>query len=606
MKRNSYLFLLPLLALAFFSCTPQKPKEKTAQELLKQKWAFVSVTDSATGKPVKEISPADSFHLFSAARTDSFRYAIAKPGITARGTWAVETKGRANTLVFTYTLKPIESILDSAVYNVDPAGTPSITYYNDGKPVTRAVDGKIDRVVRRYTISKLNDSALVMSEGPVVYTFRHPVIVKAVEPYDWMSTLRGLLGYVLIFGIAVLLSNNRKAINYRLVFSGLLLQVVIAVLVLKVPPVTAFFQQVGKGMAKIEHFAKEGANFVYGGIANIAFDGTAQDYRAPGAFVFAFNITATIILVCIIVAMFYHWGIMQRIVSVIAKAMNFIMRVSGAEALSNVASAFVGQVEAQVMIRPYLAGMTKSELLASMTGSLACIAGGILVVYVNMGSAAGFDLAPKLIAASLMAAPGALVISKIVYPETEQSQTLGNVKLEVKSSYTNLIDAITHGAGDGFKIAMNVIAMLIGFIALIALINWMLGHVGHWIDPQFTLSLDWIFGKLFYPFAWSMGVPDQDVANVATLLGQKLTVNEFVAFQNLTTHQVPIVTEKGLMIVSVAICGFANFSSVGMQIGGIGALAPERRSDLARLGMKALVCGTLASYLSATIAGMLY
>jgi concentrative nucleoside transporter, CNT family len=281
------------------------------------------------------------------------------------------------------------------------------------------------------------------------------------------------------------------------------------------------------------------------------------------------------------------------------------MRVSGAEALSNVASAFVGQVEAQVMIRPYLAGMTKSELLASMSGSLACIAGGILIVYVNMGAAAGMNLAPKLLAASLMAAPGALVISKIVFPETEQSQTMGKVKLEVKSPYKNIVDAISHGAGDGFKIAMNVIAMLIGFIALIALVDALLGWVGHLFDPNFNLSLNWVFGKVFYPLAWSMGVPTQDVSTVSTLLGQKLTINEFVAFKTLTAKGAPVLSEKGLLIASVAICGFANFSSVGMQIGGIGELAPERRGDLAKLGLKALLCGTLASYLSATLAGIL-
>ena len=409
-----------------------------------------------------------------------------------------------------------------------------------------------------------------------------------------MERFQGLVGIVLIFLLAFLFSNNRKAINYRLVLSGVALQVLIAVLVLKIPPVTRFFQMLGKGMEKIEQFAKEGANFAYGGIAAVKYTGEVQNYGSPGIFVFAFNITATIILVCILVAILYHIGFMQRVVSVIAKAMNFIMRVSGAEALSNVASAFVGQVEAQVMIRPYLSGMTKSELLASMSGSLACIAGGILIVYANMGAKAEY-----LIAASLMAAPGALVISKIVFPETEESQTMGNVKLEVKSEYSNLIDAISHGAAEGFKISMNVIAMLIGFIALIALINWSLGHL--WDG----LTLDYIFGKLFFPFAWSMGIPMEDVNNAATLLGQKLTVNEFVAFKNLTSNTVPIVSDKGLLIISIAICGFANFSSVGMQIGGIGALAPERRADLAKLGMRALLCGTLASYLSATIAGII-
>jgi CNT family concentrative nucleoside transporter len=460
-----------------------------------------------------------------------------------------------------------------------------------------------------------------------------------------MERFTGLLGILLILGIAFLFSNNKKRINLRLVLSGLGLQVLIALLVLKVPPVTNFFKTVGHGMEKIEQFAKQGAGFVYGGIVveNEVYDpalirkdtvytadgspmvidrivdeskgavspATGPAHQADGrtfthdnyarnGFVFAFSVTATIILVCILVAIFYYLGIMQRIVQLIARAMNYIMRVSGAESLSNVASAFVGQVEAQVMIRPYLATMTKSELLASMSGSLACIAGGILIVYANMGAPAEY-----LITASLMAAPGALVISKIVFPETESSQTLGTVKLEVKSGYNNLIDAISHGAADGFKIAMNVIAMLIGFIALRALINYLLLKGSVLVGLDTPISLDWLFGKLFYPFAWAMGVPTQDVQNAATLLGQKLTINEFVAFKNLTSDTVPIVTPKGLLIVSIAICGFANFSSVGMQIGGIGALAPERRGDLARLGLKALLCGTLASYLSATIAGIL-
>jgi len=415
-----------------------------------------------------------------------------------------------------------------------------------------------------------------------------------------MARFHGLIGIALILGIAWLFSNNKTRINYRLVISGIALQITIALLVLKVPFIARFFKTLGYGMAKIEQFAKQGANFVYGGTVAIDKHGQQVNYTTPDTFVFAFNVTATIILVCVLIAIFYHWGIMQRVVSLIAKAMNYIMKVSGAEALSNVASAFVGQVEAQMMIRPYLDSMTKSELLASMSGSLACIAGGILIVYANMGAKAEY-----LLTASIMAAPGALVISKIVFPETEESKTMGRVKLEVKSNYSNVIDAISHGAGDGFKISMNVIAMLIGFIALIACVDWGLLKIGHLFIPSLDLSLNWIFGKLFYPMAWAMGVPSQDVANVATLLGQKLTINEFVAFKNLTSKAVPVITEKGLLIVSIAICGFANFSSVGMQIGGIGALAPSRKTDLAKLGLKALLCGTLASYLSACIAGIL-
>ncbi len=418
-----------------------------------------------------------------------------------------------------------------------------------------------------------------------------------------MDRLHGLIGIALILGIAFAFSNNRRRINWRLVVTGISLQGVIALLIFKVGPVASFFQWLGHGMEKLEQFARQGAAFVYGGIIVDQFGKTGN--YIGGGFVFAFNVTATIILVCALVAILYHFGIMQRVVALIARAMNAVMRVSGAESLSNVASAFVGQVEAQVMIRPYLKGMTNSELLASMSGSLACIAGGILVVYANMGAAAGMDLAPKLITASLMAAPGALVIAKIVFPETQESQTMGTVKLEVKSDYSNVIDAVSHGAADGFKIAMNVIAMLIGFIAVIACIDWLLTITGHLFNPNFDLTLNWLFGKLFYPMAWAMGVPSADISNVATLLGQKLTINEFVAFQSLTTKAVPVVTEKGLLILSIAICGFANFSSVGMQIGGIGALAPERRTDLAKLGLKALLCGTLASYLSATIAGII-
>lgn len=422
---------------------------------------------------------------------------------------------------------------------------------------------------------------------------------------DYLQRFTGIIGILLILSLAFLASNNRQKISPRLVLSGLGLQIAIAVLVLKVQPIRSFFGAMGKSMQRIEGFAKKGVDFVYGGVATVGFDGQIQNYNTPHMFVFAFNVTATIILVCILVAVFYHLGIMQRIVSVIARAMNFVMKVSGAEALSNVASAFVGQVEAQVMIRPYLKSMTNSELLASMSGSLACIAGGILIVYANMGAQAGMDIAPTLIMASLMAAPGALVISKMVFPETEMSPTMATVKLEVKSEYTNLIDAISHGAGDGFKISMNVIAMLIGFIALIALIDYSLLHIAHLFNPHFDLTLDWIFGKIFYPFAWAMGVPETDVNHAATLLGQKLTVNEFLAFKNMTGTPGYIQTPKGIIIVTTAICGFANFSSVGMQIGGIGALAPERRADLAKLGLKALFCGTLASYLSASIAGIL-
>jgi CNT family concentrative nucleoside transporter len=333
----------------------------------------------------------------------------------------------------------------------------------------------------------------------------------------------------------------------------------------------------------------------------------------PGhSFVFMFKIMPTIIFVAVLVSIAYHVGLMQRIVSFFAKLMLRLMNVSGSEALSNVASAFVGQVEAQIMIKPYLSTMTRSELLASMTGSMACIAGGVMAVYISMGVPANL-----LLAASIMAAPAALVISKIVIPETEESNTKGNVTLEVKKAHSNLMDAISHGAGDGLKISLNVIAMLIGVIALIALIDFLLGKIGLFIYNHSDyatflgmsleqLSLKEMLGSVFSVFAWTMGVPGKDLQLAGQLLGTKLAVNEFVAYSDLSGMiSKGILSPKTLTIVSIACCGFANFSSIAIQVGGIGELAPSRRAELAKLGFKALICGTLASYLSATIAGIL-
>ena len=303
---------------------------------------------------------------------------------------------------------------------------------------------------------------------------------------------------------------------------------------------------------------------------------------------------------------------MQRVVAVIARFVHWAMRVSGSEALSNVASAFVGQVEAQIMIRPYLSGMTRSELLASMTGSMACIAGGVMAVYISMGVPASY-----LLAASLMAAPGALVISKIVFPETEESETKGIVKLEVKREHSNIMDAISAGASDGMKVSINVVAMLIGVIALIALVDALLGYFGHflhWIGVSLgavgldveNLRLKSVVGAFFSLFAIVMGVPVNESLSVGSLMGTKMVINEFVAYTDLSPmiHQ-GLLSAKSVVIASFALCGFANFSSVAIQLGGIGALVPDRKADLARLGLKAMICGTMASYISATLAGIL-
>ena len=413
-----------------------------------------------------------------------------------------------------------------------------------------------------------------------------------------MEKYTGIIGILLIFAIAFLLSNNRKAINYRLVFSGLGIQVLLALFILKTSVGSSLFAFVGKKIEGLLTLADKGGEFVFGGL--IKPELLKPIFGDQYSFLFMFKIMPTIIFVAVLVSMAYHIGIMQIIVSFFAKIVHTLMRVSGSEALSNVASAFVGQVEAQIMIKPYISTMTMSELLASMSGSMATIAGGVMAVYISMGIPA-----PYLLAASIMAAPGALVISKIVWPETEESPTKGAIKLDVKKTHANLLDAISHGASDGLKIALNVIAMLIGFIALIALADAVLIKITQAFNIP-NLSLDTIFGSFFSLFAWAMGVPSQDIQTVGSLMGTKMVINEFVAYSKLAPMLASgALSAKSVVIVSFALCGFANFSSIAIQVGGIGELAPSRRSDLAKLGFKALIVGTLASYLSATLAGLM-
>ncbi len=411
-----------------------------------------------------------------------------------------------------------------------------------------------------------------------------------------MERFTGLLGIILILGVSFLMSNNRKAINYRTVGVGLLLQVSLAVFILKTDVGQQLFQWLGDSINTLLGQADKGAQFVFGSLVDRSL--MAKAFGPGNEYIFFFKVVPTIIFVAVLVNMFYHLGVLQRVVSGLGKGVHWLMGVSGAEALSNVASTFVGQVEAQIMIKPYLKNMTKSELMASMTGSFACIAGGVMAVYISLGVPAAY-----LLAASLMAAPGALVISKIMFPETEKSETEGVVKMDVTKTHANLVDAIAAGASEGLKVGLNVIAMLIGFIALIALVDLGLGHIGALINLP-SLSMNLILGKLFSVFAFAMGVPAVDVEVAGALMGKKMVVNEFVAYLDMVKLK-DTLSPKTIAITSFALCGFANFSSVAIQIGGIGELAPSRRSDLAKLGFKALIAGTLASYLSATLAGLL-
>lgn len=424
----------------------------------------------------------------------------------------------------------------------------------------------------------------------------------------------GLVGIVAILGTAYLMSNNRKRINYSLVIRGLILQLVLAVFVLKVEVGQILFRNIGDMITQLLHNSDEGAKFVFGPLVSKP-DVLLQLFGPGSDYIFAFRVVPTIIFVSCLVSISYYLGLMQRVVQVLARVVAVLVGASGSEALSNAASVFVGQVEAQLLIKPYVPSMTMSELLASMSGSMACVAGGVLAVYIGLGIKASY-----LLTASIMAAPGALVIAKIVWPETEESMTKGTVQIEVKKTSANVIDAAAHGASDGLRIGLNVIAMLIGFIALISLGDVIIGFIGARLASLGmsanaiglnleTLKLKDIFGLLFSPIAFILGVPWADAQTVGRLMGEKIVINEFVAYLDLSAMLKGLsnvtLSKQAETIATFALCGFANFSSVAMQIGGIGEIAPTRRQDLAKLGIKALICGTLASYLSATIAGLL-
>ena len=430
----------------------------------------------------------------------------------------------------------------------------------------------------------------------------------------------GLFGLVTLLGIAWLFSSNRQAIDWRLVLTGVTLQILFAMLVLLVPGGRDVFDTLGGVFVKLLDFTREGSGFIFGDLAR------AEKFGV----IFAVQVLPTIIFFAALMGVLYHLGVMQAIVKGLAWAITRVMKVSGAETTSVCASIFIGQTEAPLTVRPYISRMTQSELLTVMIGGMAHIAGGVLAAYVAM--LGGTDpvqqafYAKHLLTASVMAAPATIVIAKLLVPETGDPLTRGQVRMEVERSTTGVIDAAASGAGDGLKLALNVGAMLLAFVALIALINSPLQWLGGlpWGDSGVTingwlsdmsgrpidLSLQVILGYVLSPIAWIIGVPWQDATVVGSLIGQKVVLNEFVAYIGLADIingrvEGVALSAQGTLIATYALCGFANFASIAIQIGGIGGLAPERRGDIARFGMRAVLGGSLATFMTATIAGVL-
>jgi CNT family concentrative nucleoside transporter len=409
------------------------------------------------------------------------------------------------------------------------------------------------------------------------------------SPASPLWRLTGLLGIALILGIGIALSRDRRAIRWRVVAWGLGLQVLFAIFVLRVPAGQALFRWLGALVTGILGYSYIGSQFVFGELG--------KQHSSLGV-IFAFQLLPAIIFVSSLFAILYYLGIMQIIVRAFALIMSRVLGASGAESLDVAASIFMGQTEAPLTIRPFLPKMTMSELMTVMTAGMAHISGSIMVAYIAFGIEAR-----HLLTAVIMTAPGTIMMAKIFEPETEVPETYGRVKLDLPKTDVNLLDAASRGTSEGLTLMLNVIAMLVSFVALVALINGGFAAVHRWAD-WFPGDLQTIFGWIFRPIAWAMGVPWHDSGTIGSLLGTRMVLNEFIAFAQLGPLK-PVLDPRSFTIASFALAGFANFSSVGIQLGGIGALAPNRKGDLARLGIRAMLAGTLANFLSATIAGIL-
>ncbi|MED4016694.1 NupC/NupG family nucleoside CNT transporter [Sutcliffiella cohnii] len=405
------------------------------------------------------------------------------------------------------------------------------------------------------------------------------------------NILWGLLGIVVVFAIAFLLSEHKRSIKLRTIIGGLAIQLIFAFIVLKWELGRQAFLKLTNGVQHIIDYAFEGVGFLFGALG---------DAGSPTGFIFAFQVLTIIIFFSSLISVLYYLGIMQWIIRLLGGALSKLLGTSRTESLSASANIFVGQTEAPLVIRPYIGGLTRSELFAVMTGGLASVAGSVLFGYAMLGVPLEY-----LLAASFMAAPGGLIMAKIMLPETEKPVDQVGKEMEEaeEDKATNLVDAAARGASDGLKLALNVGAMLLAFIALIALVNGFLGWIGGLFGAT-NFSLDFILGYLFSPLAFVIGIPWSEAVAAGNLIGQKLVLNEFVAYSTFST-QLDLFSEKSVAVISFALCGFANLSSLAILLGGLGSLAPNRRPDIAKLGMKAIIAGTLANLLSAAIAGMI-
>lgn len=606
--KNKYFYIFLIIGLILTqSCSKTKP---SLEKQLARFWQY----DNENGN--EEIDSSSYFH-FKIEKVDGIEVRKFESFTNGRrdiGTWNVID---SNNLVLSLPMQGSSSSIDSTSQTFDDNGVVSVHFYNNDELVSSFVDGKFfpKQFTKKFKIHELNGDHLYLwqnnPKGSIkpftIFTYKYESKVLPTS-ISFKSVTRGLIGIFALIFITFLFSSNRKKINWSLVAKGLGLQLILAIAVLYVPFVTSFFDALSEGFIRLIKFTEDGNDFVFGSFAT----GKIEN----GLINFAFKILPTIIFFSALMSMLYYLGILQKIVFAFAWVMKKFMKLSGAESLAAAGNIFLGQTEAPFLVKPYLEKMTKSELMCLMTGGMATIAGGVLAAYI--GFLGGDDpeqsaiFAKHLLTASIMSAPAAVVAAKILVPEIEDFNT--EMKIPREKIGTNILEAITNGSTDGLKLAVNVGVMLLVFTAIIFMANFGLEKIGDWTGLNEViskntnyneLSFQFILGYSFAPIAGLMGVDSwNDMVLTGQLLGEKTILNEFFAYKTFGDIKPQFESQKAVIMSTYMLCGFANFASIGIQIGGIGALIPSRKGLLSKLGVKALIGGTVASLLTAVVVGM--
>lgn len=597
------LFLAIIVSFGLLFLNSCQEAEKTPEEILQGKWV-VAEHELSTDNYLKD-STEYSFNLSYGAEKTEFNTNVLPSGNKVKGLWHIT----GDSIIFNYVVPNAQNNVDSVQLSVDSVGNSMILLYEEDQQIASLIDGNLDVVQKELVGIIQNQTAnelVIALEG--VGTFHLSKETVEQGGFSFVSILRGILGMAFLLGVAWLFSANRKGIDWGLVGKGVTMQIIIALLVLKAPFVEEIFTAISQGFVTLIGYTNQGINFVFGDFAS----GKIQ----PPLITFAFKVLPTIIFFSALMSLLYYWGILQKIVYAFAWVMKKFMRLSGAESLAAAGNVFLGQTESPLLVKPYLMGMTKSEIMCLMTGGMATIAGGVLASYIGyLGGddpAAQVYFAKHLLTASVISAPAAIVAAKMLIPETEKINE--DLTISKDKIGTNALEAISNGTTDGLKLAVNVGAMLIVFISLVALANGMLGWVGNigglneWIalNTEYKeLSFEFILGYACAPIVWIMGVDSVDMVHVGELLGQKTILNEFYAYGTLgAKNAAGLMNEKSVVMSTYMLCGFANIASIGIQIGGIGALVPSRKGLLSQLGVRALVGGTIACLLTAVVVGM--